>query len=166
MPMRVLARAMVAFVGEESFKVNEWKPVTLQSRRSTRTTLVVAPGAKLSVPLTPTYRLLPLQPVLLTAVLLAVAYFTDTMLVPGALRLTRRLTEPLASPTTTSGGAEILGEATEGVGGTNESAGSTEAAVDTDAKPTMATPVRVIVASDRSPTACQTVSVRGDVRAG
>ena len=41
-----------------------------------------------------------------------VAYLTVTVPCPGALRVTGSVTEPSASPTTTSGGAEIPGVAT------------------------------------------------------
>ncbi len=52
MPTRPLARAMVALTGVLSPSVNDPKPFTTgQSRRSTRTTLVVSPTAKFSVPL-------------------------------------------------------------------------------------------------------------------
>src|SRR5207253_5150654 len=46
------------------------------------------------------------------AVLLALAKLTVARLVPGALRLTGRSTYPSASPTITSGGAEMRGEET------------------------------------------------------
>jgi hypothetical protein len=43
--MATLARTMVAFSGDERFRVNVWEPAKLQLLRSTRTTLVVSPGA-------------------------------------------------------------------------------------------------------------------------
>jgi hypothetical protein len=54
MVILVLALVIVALTGAERFSVKYPGSATLQSSRSTRTTFVVTPGEKFSVPLTPT----------------------------------------------------------------------------------------------------------------
>ncbi len=91
MSIRVLARAIVPPTAADSPRVNDSRiSGSAQSLMSTRTTLVVSPEAKVSVPPVGTKSRLQTVPGLALAE--AVSKWTDTWLVPGADRLTTRST--------------------------------------------------------------------------